>query len=154
MQLFEDVLASGQLGLRMYSKSTAVEVHSHQWEFCHYQELEKRILRHISSCVPSESFQAELKASRKAFICKGWKWKEKRWPLTCVLKTLPISFLQLEQPMNTYNAQEINPGVVKAPTPPTCTAALRSAQTLLLTATWSFQVCFLRGTWAMPILVN
>lgn len=41
MQLFEDVLASGQLGLRMYSKSTAVEVHSHQWEFCHYQELEK-----------------------------------------------------------------------------------------------------------------
>lgn len=48
MQPFEDVLASGQLGLRLYSKSTAVEVRSHQWEFCHYQELEKRILKHIS----------------------------------------------------------------------------------------------------------
>lgn len=47
MQVFEDVLASRQLGLRMYSKSTAVEVRSHQWEFCDYQEPEKRILRHI-----------------------------------------------------------------------------------------------------------
>lgn len=48
MQLFGDVLASGQLGLKMYSKSTAVEVHLYQWEFCYYQDLEKRILRDIS----------------------------------------------------------------------------------------------------------
>lgn len=57
MQIFEDVLASGQLGLRMYSKSTVVEVHSHQWEFCHYQEPEKRILRHISAIPMSLSGQ-------------------------------------------------------------------------------------------------
>lgn len=145
----------GQLGLRMYSKSTAVEVSSHrsQWEFCHYQELEKRILRHISLLSTLWIFTGTAKSFKKGFHLQRMKRKEKRWHLMCV-KAWVILFLQLKQPANTYNAQEINPGVVKTPPPSPCTAALHFAQTLLLKATWSFKACFLRGTWAMPILVN
>lgn len=155
MQLFEGVLTSGLLRLRIYSKSIAAEVHSHQWGFCHYQELEKRILRHIFFLSSLWVFSGRAKSFNKGFHLQNVEMiEEVMASYVYVCQKLEPFFLQLKQPGNTHKAKEIHPGVGKAPPPPTCTEAHHSAQTLLLTDTWSFKACFLRRTWAMPILVN
>lgn len=152
MQVFEDVLASGQLGLRTYSKSTSVEASSHQWDFCHYWDFQA----HFSSAIPMSFFWTEIPASRKAPICKGWKLKEKRhyktWHLVHVSKALAVPFLQWKQPANMMprrSAQEWQ----RAP-PPTGDSAPHPAQSSLLTAVLSSKVCPQRETWALPMLEN
>lgn len=138
MQVFEDVLASGQLGLRMYSKSTTVEICSRQWEFCHYQQPEKRILRHISLQPSLWVFLERAISFKKGFHSQRVKKKRhhKTWHLMYVSKALAIPFLQWKEHCPC-------PGVAEGIPSHPCT--LQPAWILPLTAMRSFTV-FLKET--------